>query len=111
MSKDFIPRNLGTVLYKAASDFPAVVLVGPRQSGKTTLLKNIFDSQYQIISLEPPDVRLAAQTDPRGFLNLYSAPVVFDEIQYVPGLLPYIKEKIDADRNKAGQYILTGSQN
>jgi uncharacterized protein len=111
MTTEFIPRSLGTVLRKAADEFPAVVLVGPRQSGKTTLLRNIFGSQYQIISLEPPDVRLAAQSDPRGFLNLYPAPIVFDEIQYAPGLLPYIKEKIDANRSKAGQFILTGSQN
>ena len=111
MTTEFIPRSLGTVLRKAADEFPAVVLVGPRQSGKTTLLRNIFGAQYQIISLEPPDVRLAAQSDPRGFLNLYPAPIVFDEIQYAPGLLPYIKEKIDANRSKAGQFILTGSQN
>ena len=111
MTTEFIPRSLGSVLRKAADEFPAVVLVGPRQSGKTTLLRNIFGSQYQIISLEPPDVRLAAQSDPRGFLNLYPAPIVFDEIQYAPGLLPYIKEKIDASRSQTGQFILTGSQN
>lgn len=111
MTTEFIPRSLGTVIRKAVGEFPALVLVGPRQSGKTTLLRNIFGSQYQIISLESPDVRLAAQSDPRGFLNLYPAPIVFDEIQYAPGLLPYIKEKIDANRNKAGQFILTGSQN
>jgi uncharacterized protein len=108
---EYIPRRLATVLRKATGEFPAAVLVGPRQSGKTTLLKNLFGAQFQIVSLEPPDVRVAAQSDPRGFLNLYPAPVIFDEIQYAPGLLPYVKEKIDAERSRTGQYILTGSQN
>ena len=111
MADTFIPRRLGVHIRKAFNEFPSVVLVGPRQSGKTTLLKHLFGQQYPIISLEPPDVRLAAQSDPRGFLNLYPPPIVFDEIQYAPGLLPYIKERIDTNRNQTGQYILTGSQN
>lgn len=111
MVDPYIPRRLGKHIRKAANEFPAVIVVGPRQSGKTTLLKNLFSEQYPIISLEPPDVRVAAQSDPRGFLNLYPPPIVFDEIQYAPGLLPYIKERIDANRNMTGQYILTGSQN
>jgi uncharacterized protein len=111
MSNTYIPRSLEPVVLKAASQFPAVVLIGPRQSGKTTLLKHLFGEQYTIVSLEPPDIRLAATNDPRGFLGLYSPPVVFDEIQYVPTLLPYIKEEIDSNRNRMGQFILTGSQN
>jgi len=63
----FLPRQLAPQLQKAFNEFPAVVVVGPRQSGKTTLLKNLFGEQLSIISLEPPDVRLAARSDPRGF--------------------------------------------
>ncbi|GAP12674.1 predicted ATPase [Longilinea arvoryzae] len=111
MSIEFIPRSLEPVLLKAAGEFPAVVLVGPRQSGKTTLLSHLFGGKYSIVSLEPPDVRLAAQSDPRGFLHQFPAPVIFDEIQYAPILLPYIKEAIDSRRSQPGQYILTGSQN
>jgi len=111
MDDTYIPRRLGACVLRAANEFPAVVVIGPRQSGKTTLLKNLFGEQYPIVSLEPPDIRLAAQSDPRGFLSLYPPPIVFDEIQYAPGLLPYIKERIDVNRNKPGQYILTGSQN
>ena len=93
-------------------EFPVVVLIGPRQSGKTTLLKHLFTAQeLLLVSLEPPDVREAAIRDPRGFMALYPPPVIFDEIQYAPNLLPYIKEQVDNDRNRSGQYILTGSQN
>lgn len=111
MSQTYIPRSLEPVLKRAVRQFPAVVLVGPRQSGKTTLLIHLYGDLYPIVSLEPPDVRMAALSDPRGFLNLYPPPVVFDEIQYAPALLPYIKEQVDAHRDHPGQYILTGSQN
>jgi predicted AAA+ superfamily ATPase len=80
MTKTYIPRSLEPVLKKAVSQFPVVVLVGPRQSGKTTLLRHLYGDQYPIVSLEPPDVRIAALNDPRGFLNLYPPPVVFDEM-------------------------------
>ncbi|MGO9095755.1 MAG: ATP-binding protein [Bryobacteraceae bacterium] len=111
MRRRYIPRALEPVLRKAASQFPAVVLAGPRQSGKTTLLKHVFGEASGYVSLEPPDVRAAAAADPRGFLEMHPAPVVFDEVQYAPDLLPYIKERIDDRRNTRGQYFLTGSQN
>jgi uncharacterized protein len=111
MVHNYIKRSLETVLKKAVSEFPAVVLTGPRQSGKTTLLKVLFEEEYGYVSLEPPDVRAAAMEDPRSFLEMYTPPVIFDEVQYAPDLLPYIKERIDAHRDRPGQYLLTGSQN
>src|SRR5262245_10155718 len=84
----YIPRTLEPVIRRAADEFPVVVLTGPRQSGKTTLLKQCFAHAYGYVSLEPPDVRAAATEDPRGFLALYPPPTIFDEVQYVPGLLP-----------------------
>ena len=111
MSPSYIERSLEPVLSKAAAEFPAVVLTGPRQSGKTTLLLHLFGRQCRYVSLEPPDVRAVAAQDPRGFLESYPAPAIFDEVQYAPDLLPYIKEKIDANRARKGQYLLTGSQN
>jgi uncharacterized protein len=106
----YIERTLQPLLVDAARQFPAVVLTGPRQSGKTTVLKHVF-GDYAYVSLEPPDVRASATADPRGFLDIYQPPVILDEVQYAPDLLPYIKERIDGDRSRKGQYILTGSQN
>ena len=111
MARRYIPRSLEPVLRRAVTEFPAVVLTGPRQSGKTTLLKRLFGEDYAYVSLETPDVQVAAGEDPRGFLAMHPPPVIFDEVQYAANLLPYVKERIDADRDRCGQYLLTGSQN
>lgn len=111
MVPHYVSRSLEPVLGQAVSEFPAVFLTGPRQSGKTTLLLHMFRGQYRYVSVEPPDVRSAAVEDPRGFLKRFPAPVIIDEVQHAPDLIVYIKELIDSKRSRAGQYLLTGSQN
>jgi predicted AAA+ superfamily ATPase len=106
-----ISRSLEPALRRAANEFPVVVLTGPRHSGKTTLVRHLFADRYGYVSLEPPDIRAAANADPRGFLAAHPAPVIFDEVQYAPDLLIYVKEAVDRARDRAGQYLLTGSQN
>ena len=107
----YLTRTLEPVLRKTAREFPTVVLTGPRQSGKTTLLRHVLGKRFHYVSLEPPDVRAAAVADPRGLLEIWQPPVILDEIQYAPNLLPYIKERIDTKRSLKGQYLLSGSQN
>lgn len=104
------PRALARVIFRAIQTFPAIVVTGPRQSGKTTLLRTLFSKTHRFVTLEDPDVRIRAKEDPLGFLELHGPPIIIDEIQYVPELLSYIKTKID-EKRKPGQWLFTGSQN
>lgn len=102
-------RTLEKKLKEAAKQYPVVTLTGPRQSGKTTLVKMTFPD-YDYRSLEEPDHRAFALEDPRGFLSQFSEKVILDEIQRVPDLFSYIQTIVDTN-DISGQFILTGSQN
>ena len=104
-----IYRNITEKLLALSRQFPVVTLTGPRQSGKTTLVKKVF-AHLPYVSLESPETRLLIQNDPKGFLNNYKNGVILDEVQRLPELFSYIQIIVDED-NKEGQFILTGSQN
>lgn len=105
-----IKRTLAAKLKRAAAQFPVVTVTGPRQSGKTTLVEAVF-KRHDYVSLELPDQRNFAIEDPRGFLGQFRGPVVLDEVQRAPDLFSYIQVIVDERRGRAGQFILTGSQN
>lgn len=100
-------RTMLTELLDLAQQYPVVSVLGPRQSGKTTLVKSAF-SNKPYVNLEQPDLRLAAQSDPKGFLDQYPEGAVLDEIQRVPELLSHIQVIVD-EKKVHGQFILTGS--
>ena len=104
-------RTASGYLKYLSGHFPCVVVTGARQTGKTTLIKAFASSiqNIQYVTLDYPQLRSLAKTDPELFLQQYKQPLIIDEIQYAPELLPYIKIKIDEDRHN-GMYFLTGSQ-
>lgn len=106
----YIHREIEIPLKRLLRQFPCIALTGPRQSGKTTLLKNTFAKTHQFLSFDEPLTRQKAVSDPKLFLDNIQEPAIFDEIQYVPELLSYLKILIDRERHRRGRFILTGSQ-
>ncbi|MFH1437806.1 MAG: ATP-binding protein [Pseudomonadota bacterium] len=106
----YISREIEATLKKAASQFPAVAITGPRQSGKSTLAGEIFGKTHTLVSFDDPVTRERAVSDPRLLIESSGDRIVFDEIQYVPEVLSYIKMAIDEKRAKRGRFIITGSQ-
>ena len=104
-----IKRELAQKIKDAAKNFPVVGIIGPRQSGKTTLAKSVF-SKYPYVSLEKPSDLEYALEDPEGFLSQFPKGTIIDEIQRAPKLFSYIQTIVD-EKQKEGLFILTGSQN
>ena len=104
-----IPRAATHLLAEIRAGYPVITVTGPRQSGKTTLVRAAFaDKPY--VSLETPDEREFAETDPRGFLARWPQGAIIDEVQHVPALFSWIQTDVD-DAGQMGRYVLTGSQN
>jgi len=101
-------RTISQSIQQAAQEYPVVTIVGPRQVGKTTLVRALF-SKRPYVNLEDPDVREFALNDPRRFIHQFTEGVVIDEIQHAPILLSYIQVIVDESK-RHGQFILTGSQ-
>ena len=104
-----IQREIISAINLLVDKYPIIAVTGPRQSGKTTLLKYMFP-EYRYVSLENPDVRSFATTDPIGFLKEYYQYVILDEVQRVPALFSYLQTIVDESK-LMGQFILSGSQN
>ncbi|MBM4118619.1 ATP-binding protein [bacterium] len=106
---NYVERALTSSLLRAAAAFPALVLTGPRRSGKTTLLQHCFPGADYLL-LEAPDVLARVRSDPRSVLAELGRPAILDEIQNAPELLGYLRAEIDGMPEIRGQWLLTGSQ-
>jgi len=109
MKDRYIKRDVESVLKQALGESPVVAVTGPRQTGKSTLLKETLP-EYSYVTLDDPLVRQQAFEDPVFFLDSFPSKLIIDEFQYAPGLLPYIKMRVDENRSEKGAYVLTGSQ-
>ena len=105
----YINRKMEEKLQKLSASFPIVMVTGARQVGKTTMLKQLGGSSRGFVSLDTPDNRIMAMDEPAAFLSKHKPPVIIDEFQYAPNILPYIKAYVDENKNY-GDFWLTGSQ-
>ena len=105
----YIQRDIQKTLIETSKQFPVVFITGPRQSGKTTLLRKVFP-KYKYVNLEDPELRQWAIDQPKDFLQNNKWPIIIDEVQYAPELFSYIQLIID-DHQKSGMFLLSGSQN
>ena len=106
---EYIHRDLESKILEIAEDYACILIIGPRQVGKTTIFKKLMNEDRTVVSLDDLDERKLAQTDPAMFLQLHDLPILIDEVQYAPQLFPYIKMAID-NGAPASSFWLTGSQ-
>ena len=104
----YIKRHIENAVGALFSAFPAVLITGPRQVGKSTLLNNAFKG-IKNVTLDDPLQLMSLKQDPIGFFTLHGTPLILDEVQRAPECFSILKYRIDADR-RAGMYLLTGSQ-
>ncbi len=102
-----IERSISSYVRMLADNYPVLTVMGPRQSGKTTLVRSLFPD-HEYLNVEAEDVRFVARSDPRSFLRHGTKRLILDEAQHLPSLLTYIQEYADA-RHEPGQFIITGS--
>lgn len=105
----WIPRHFEEVLRKSVGSRPVVVLTGPRQTGKTSLVRRLFP-EHTYVGLDLPSEAAQAENDPTTFLSRHQGDLVIDEVQYAPALFRHLKAVVDRERDRSGQFILTGSQ-
>ncbi|MCD8363032.1 MAG: ATP-binding protein [Lachnospiraceae bacterium] len=105
----YYERSIEPVIRKMNDTFPVLIVTGPRQVGKTTLLTRLAGKDRKIVSLDNPTIRAAARSDPELFLQRYAPPVLIDEVQHAPELFDYIKVYVDREK-RCGDFWLTGSQ-
>ena len=106
----YIRRSLEKIVLQVTKEYPVVLLSGPRQVGKTTMLKKLMEgTERSYVSLDDLQERELARTDPELFLQLHKPPILIDEVQYAPELFPYIKLIVDKEQTK-GDFWLTGSE-
>ena len=105
----YVRRGLEKQLVRAVKNFPAIVLTGPRCAGKTYLLRHIFPKASYFL-LEDPDIVARLRADPQGFLDAVKTPAILDEVQNVPEVFAWVRSRIDRRPRRAGQWLLTGSQ-
>jgi len=105
----YLPRHIEPTIRNISATFPVLLITGPRQIGKTTLLSQLAEPERTYVSLDDPEARALAVESPGLFFQRYKPPVLIDEIQYAPGLFVYIKMEVDRNRVN-GRFWMTGSQ-